>query len=115
MIGTSCLTTAEGPCRLTAAAEQPGTEEGLIYINITKLAENGTVAAHADEVIALTADENISVLGFGSGDPKPVYNYTGTETKTFNGRALLVVQKKDPNKGAAVTISGPSGSVTLSV
>ena len=115
VIGTSCLTTAEGPCRLAAEAEQPGTEEGLIYINITKLAENGTVAAHADEVIALTADENISVLGFGSGDPKPVYNYTGTETKTFNGRALLVVQKKDPNKDAAVTISGPSGSVTLSV
>ena len=115
VIGTTCLATAEGSFRLTAEAEAPGSHEGLIYINITKLAENGTVAAHADEVIALTADENISVLGFGSGNPKPVYPYNGSETSTFNGRALLVVQKKDPGKDAAVTLSGPSGSVTLSL
>ena len=115
VIGKACLTTAEGPCRLTAEAKQPGAEEGLIYINITKLAENGAVAAHADEVITVAAHENARILGFGSGDPKPMYNYNGTETKTFNGRALLVVQKKDPSHSAAVTITGQSGSVTLSV
>ena len=114
-IGRICLTTADGPCHLAAEAEQAGAVEGLIYINITKLAENGAVATHADEVISVTADENICILGFGSGDPKPEYNYTGTETKTFNGRALLIVQKKDPCKAAAVTISGQCGSMTLSI
>ena len=115
VIGTSCLVTAEGPCHLTAEAEMPGNEEGLTYINITKLAENGTVATHADEAIFVTVDENACILGFGSGDPKPVHNYSGTENKTFNGRALLVVQKKDPCSSAAVTVTGESGSVTLSI
>jgi beta-galactosidase len=115
VIGKSCLTTADGPCHLMAEAEQPGTEEGLIYINIAKLAQNGTVAAHADEVISVTADDNVRILGFGSGDPKPVYNYNGTETKTYNGRALLVVQKQDCTKPAAVTLASDSGTVTLSI
>lgn len=115
VIGRSCLTTAGGPCHLTAEVEQPGAGEGLIYINIAKLAQNGAAATHADEVLALSGCENLRVLGFGSGDPKPLYNYNGTETKTFNGRALLVVQKIEPAAPAAVTISSDTDAVTLSI
>ena len=115
VIGKSCLTTADGPCHLAAEAEQPGTKEGLIYINIAKLAQNGTVAAHADEVISVTADSNVRVLGFGSGDPKPLYNYTDTEAKTFNGRALLVVQKIDTNSPATIALVSQTGTIRFSI
>lgn len=113
VIGKSVLTTADGECHLVAEAEAPGTQDGLIYINIAKLAANGVVAAHADEALALSADDDVRVMGFGSGNPKPTHNYNGIETKTFNGRALLVVQKKYPDRSAAVTVTGQSGSVTL--
>jgi beta-galactosidase len=115
VIGKSCLTTADGPCHLAVEAEQPGTEEGLIYINIAKLAASGAVAAHADEILTVAADNSVRILGFGSGDPKPVYSYSGRETKTFNGRALLVVQKIDPAQTAQVTITSETGSVTVSI
>ncbi len=115
VIGRSCLTTADGPCHLVAEAEQPGTKEGLIYINIAKLAANGAVATHADEVLSVTADNNVCVLGFGSANPKPLYSYLDTETKTFNGRALLVVQKIDPLQPAQVTLTSETGCVTVSI
>ena len=106
MIGKSCLTTADGPCHLAVEVEQAGTEEGLIYVNIAKLAENGAVATHADELIAVNADDNVRILGFGSGNPKPLHSYLDSETKTFNGRALLVVQKIDPTQPATITLVG---------
>ncbi len=115
VIGKSCLTTADGPCHLVAQAEQPGSVEGLIYVNIATLAENGAVATHADELISVTADDNITILGFGSGSPKPLYHYTGTETKTHNGRALLVVKKNDCSLPAVVTLSSQTESVSLSI
>lgn len=115
VIGKSCLTTADGPCRLAAQAEEPGTKEGLIYINIAKLAQNGAVATHADEVISVTAGDNVRILGLGSGDPKPLHSYLDTRTKTFHGRALLVVQKIDPAKSGSVTVTAETGTEILSI
>ncbi len=115
VIGRHTLATAEGACRLTAAAEPAGDHEGLIYINITKLAANGVVADHADEVITAAAGENIRVLGFGSGDPKPIHNYNGTETRTYLGRALLVAQKQDPARPGEITLSASTGSVSIRI
>ena len=115
VIGKSRLTTAEGKCHLEVQAERPGTEEGLIYINIAKIAANGAVAAHADEELTVSAEGNLRILGFGSGDPKPVFNYTENHTKTFNGQALLVVQKADPHSPAAVTVTSATDAITLSI
>ena len=115
VIGRSVLATAEGDCCLVAEAEQPGTEEGLIYINVAKLAANGVVAAHADEELTLSAGENVRILGFGSGDPKPTDTYLGDKTRTFNGRALLVVQKIDPAQSARVTLTAQCGCVDVAI
>ena len=115
ILGTHRLTTAEGACHLSAEAEIPGTEEGLIYINITKIAANSAVDCHADEELTVSAEGNLRILGFGSGDPKPVFNYTENRAKTFNGRALLVVQKTDPHSPATVTVASETDTVTLSI
>lgn len=115
VIGKTCLTTADGPCHLAVEAEPAGTEEGLIYLNLTKLAQNGAVATHADERITITALSNLRVMGFGSGNPKPLYSYTDTQTETFNGRALLVVQKIDPAQSASVTLAGDTETIHFAI
>ena len=115
VIGRYALITAEGPCSLVADAEPCGTEEELIYINIAKVAANGAVACHADEELTVSSSGNLRILGFGSGDPRPLHNYTDSHTKTFNGRALLVVQKTDRHTPAAVTITSKNDALTLSI
>ncbi len=115
IIGRSALNTAEGSCRLTAEVEPVGRNEGLLYINIARLAENGIVADYADEIITASASDSLRILGFGSGDVKPIYNYTGTETRTYHGRALLVVQKNDPALPGEIIISSATGSITVTV
>lgn len=115
VIGKACLTTADGPCHLAIEAEPAGVEDGLIYLNITKLAQNGAVAAHADERITVTDLSNLRVMGFGSGNPKPLYSYAGTQTETFNGRALLVVQKIDPARSASVTFAGETETIHFAI
>ena len=115
IIGRYVLSTAEDPCSLIANIEPYGTEEGLIYINIAKTAANGVLASHADEALTVSSDGPVRILGFGSGDPKPLYNYTDSITKTFNGRALLVVQKTDRHSPATVTIASENDAVTLSI
>lgn len=115
VIGKACLTTADGPCHLAIAAEPAGVEEGLIYLNLTKLAQNGAVATHADERITVTDLNNLRVMGFGSGNPRPLYSYTGTQTETFNGRALLVVQKIDPAQSASLTLAGETETIHFAI
>ncbi|MCD8323911.1 MAG: hypothetical protein LUC32_03010, partial [Clostridiales bacterium] len=44
------------------------------------------------------------VLGFGSGNPKPAYNYITDTTETFYGRALLVL-KRTGSRAADVTVT----------
>ena len=54
--------------------------------------------------------EGAALLGFGSGDPKPAYNYTGNITRTFRGRAMAIV------RGAGtVTVRCDTCSAVLSV
>lgn len=115
VIGRTRLTTAAGSCRLAVEAGEPGTHEGLIYLPVTKLAENGAVVTHADEELSVRGDENIRVLGFGSGDPWPLHNYTEGVTRTFHGRALLVVQKRDPARPASLYLTGETQTVHITI
>ena len=59
---------------------------------------------HAVEV------EGAALLGFGSGDPKPAYNYTGNTTRTFRGRAMAIVRGE-----GTVTVRCDMCSAVLSV
>jgi len=54
--------------------------------------------------------EGAALLGFGSGDPKPVYNYIGNITRTFRGRAMAIVRGE-----GTVCVSCDKCSATLSV
>lgn len=96
-IGRMDLTTAKAERKLVAEVDTDGAE--LIYIPIEVQDADGTLAA--DQVVTLTAEvKDAKLVGFGSGNPKSNYNYNGTETETFNGRALAILKKT--GEGAAV-------------
>lgn len=117
VIGTFELVTAQGPCSLSAEAEQPLTRdgEGLIYVNVANVAANGVVSTCDDHEITASADGNVEILGFGGGDHSPLYSYLDKTVRTYNGRALLVAKKKDRAIPGEITFSGKNGSVTVSV
>ena len=80
---------------LTAEPESDiGTEDGLFYISVTHSDQNGITAACMDSMVSVAESENIQLLGFGNGDPKPLYHYLDAAVPTFHGRALLVVEKQ---------------------
>ncbi|MGI6326992.1 MAG: glycoside hydrolase family 2 TIM barrel-domain containing protein [Saccharofermentanales bacterium] len=115
-IGKSRLVTAEEPFILTAEPESGiGTEDGLFYISVTHSDQNGITAACMDSMVSVAESENIQLLGFGNGDPKPLYHYLDAAVPTFHGRALLVVRKTDPALPGHITLTSRLGrrNITL--
>ena len=81
----------------------------LQYVNITLCDSAGNVVTDCDTELTVEV-EGAALLGFGSGDPKPAYNYTGNTTRTFRGRAMAIV------RGAGtVTVRCDTCSATLNV
>ena len=82
----------------------------LIYLDVELADSEGNVVTDRD--ILLTAEaEGCELLGFGSGDPKPLINYNEGKTKTWNGRAQIILKKTDTNS-AAVKVTAETGEVT---
>ena len=53
------------------------------------------------------SDGNVDVLGFGSGNPKPNYNFNEGVTELFGGRAQIIVKK--PMGRATLTVNTENG------
>lgn len=79
-------------------------DPGLLYIPVVICDEQGRVATDSDRKLTLTVEGGADCIGFGSGNPKPAYNYNEGITETFNGRAMIILK---PN--------GLSGKVRVSV
>lgn len=88
--GRMDLVTAGKDLVLAAEPEPEGKE--LIYIPIEIRDGSGTVAS--DQMVQLEVEvKGAELVGFGSANPKPVYNFTGTKTETFQGRALAILKR----------------------
>lgn len=104
-IGRMDLETAAAKRKLVMTAEYTGEE--LIYITIEIQDEKGTIAT--DKTVKLNVEvTGAELAGFGSGNPKPSYNYIGTETETFHGRALAIL-KKHGSETITVRVTGEDG------
>lgn len=66
----------------------------LIYVDISVTDDNGQVVTDSDMTMAVEVEGDAVILGIGSADPKPKYNYIGNVTDTFYGRAQLILKKK---------------------
>lgn len=82
-------------------------EQELIYLTIESKDKNGILATDDCSKIILSFDGNVDVLGFGSGNPKPNYNFNEGITELFGGRAQIIVKK--PMGKATLTVNTENG------
>ena len=80
--------------------------EELVFLTVSLVDGSGVPVAAADEVLTASV-EGAELLGFGSGDPRPLFNYNEQRTKTWKGRAQIILKKRDH---AAVHVSVCSDS-----
>lgn len=91
IIAESTLVTADSNSeKITLFVEE--SQDNLLYINLTLTDEKGVVINDADR-LAVIELEGAELLGFGSGNPKPLEHYQSSQATTFNGRALAIVRK----------------------
>ena len=105
-IGRSELATAGAERALVVEQEAyvglKAKEQELVYVQVEMRDENGILASDDNQKITLSVEGEVEVLGFGSGNPKPNYNFNEGVTELFGGRAQIIVKK-------------PEGKVTLTV
>lgn len=111
-IGRTSLLTADDSSKLTAKVEKGETGE-LIYVDITNEDRNGTIIT-AEELHLTYTVEGDAEIWFGSGNPKPVHNYTDAETETWHGKALLVVRKRR-DEPVKITITATNQKIEVTV
>ena len=110
-IGRSELATAG--CERTLCVEKEeyvglkNAKQELVYVQVEMRDQNGVLAADDTQKITLSVDGEVEVLGFGSGNPKPNYNFNEGVTELFGGRAQIIVKK--PEGKAILTVTAENG------
>lgn len=110
-IGKSELATAG--CERTLWVEKEeyvglkNAKQELVYVQVEMRDQNGVLAADDTQKITLSVDGEVEVLGFGSGNPKPNYNFNEGVTELFGGRAQIIVKK--PEGKAILTVTAENG------
>lgn len=110
-IGRSELATAG--CERTLWVEKEeyvglkNAKQELVYVQVEMRDQNGVLAADDNQKITLSVDGEVEVLGFGSGNPKPNYNFNEGVTELFGGRAQIIVKK--PEGKAILTVTAENG------
>lgn len=110
MISEDILMTAdETTAHLQGRIEENG---DLTYISYSIEDNSNNLITHMkmDLCIHVVGAE---LLGFGTGDPKPLEKYNTNRTSTFNGRALAIVRKFKQN--AQVIVTSENMTVDLTV
>ena len=110
-VGRCELVTADKDRKLSIEKESytglRNKEQELIYLTIESKDKNGILATDDCSKIILSFDGNVDVLGFGSGNPKPNYNFNEGITELFGGRAQIIVKK--PMGRATLTVNTENG------
>lgn len=110
-IGRNELATAG--CERTLCVEKEeyvglkNAKQELVYVQVEMRDQNGVLAADDNQKITLSVDGEVEVLGFGSGNPKPNYNFNEGVTELFGGRAQIIVKK--PEGKATLTVTAENG------
>lgn len=96
-ISTTSLTTATSTCALVVKKEISKSTE-LIYLSIELLDDSGTLVTNKDMEISIEIDGAADLIGFGTGNPKPLHNYTSNVCNLFQGRAQAILKKNHLGK-----------------
>ena len=117
-IGRSELATAGAERALCVEKEEyvglKNAKQELVYVQVEMCDQNGVLASDDNQKITLSVDGEVEVLGFGSGNPKPNYNFNEGTTELFGGRAQIIVKKPEGKVTLTVTAeNGIEGKVEL--
>ena len=117
-IGRSELATAGAERALCVEKEEyvglKNAKQELVYVQVEMRDQNGVLASDDNQKITLSVDGEVEVLGFGSGNPKPSYNFNEGATELFGGRAQIIVKKPEGKVTLTVTAeNGIEGKVEL--
>ena len=74
--------------------EREYADGALLWLAVSPVDTAGEVCAGHDITVKAKV-EGAEMLGFGSGDPRPVHNYNEGMTKTWNGRAVLILRRHE--------------------
>lgn len=95
---------------------QQGINGDIYYVNIEMVDEAGNLITDNDRELQVQLDnQQDQILGFGSGNPKPLKPFNSLRTTTFNGRALAIILKQHNQQPALLTVTGnnlPSKTIT---
>lgn len=91
-IGRMELHTAAEERGIVLKAE-PEMKEDFLYIDVVLCDKDGNTATDSDVKITLNVEGCAEAVGFGSGNPKPKYNFNEGVTETFNGRAQIILMR----------------------
>jgi beta-galactosidase len=117
-VSRTSLTSADGPCTLTATADRAelpadGTDVAFIEVTLTDAA--GTVATGADRPLTATVTGPGELAAFGSARPCTEEGYLDGAHTTFDGRALAVVRATGPGDITLAVSSRDGLTATVTV
>ena len=117
-IGRNELKTAGTERTLVVEQEEyaglKGSDQELIYVQVEMCDQNGVLVTDDNQKITLAVEGEAEVLGFGSGNPKPNYNFNEGVTELFGGRAQIILKK--PSETVTLTVKaedGMKGAITI--
>lgn len=106
-MGQMELHTAGEDRNLVLTAE-PEMKDQFIYIDAVLCDQDGNTATDSDMKITLDVEGCAEAVGFGSGNPKPKYNFNEGVTETFHGRAQIILMRTGSGK-VQVKVSAEDG------
>lgn len=113
VLGKMRLDTADHSTRQLCITPEIGRE--LIFVPVLLADAKHTVITDESCTLTCHVSGDAALLGWGSGDPKPKYNYTGAVTDTFYGRALAVLKKRTNSGQAAFSVRNHELHAELSI
>ncbi|MCD8334931.1 MAG: DUF4982 domain-containing protein [Clostridiales bacterium] len=107
-VARTALTTAGEPAKLALVQEkQP--EGELLFLQGSLVDSEGIVVTGADVKLTAEVSGDAALAGFGSGNPKPDYNYIDGVADTWNGRTLLILRKTADTGTVHVKVAAENG------
>lgn len=104
--GREKIKTAAGEKKLLLRKENPWNEETktneLIYCTLELCDKEGNIYTDCDCEVEIKELAGGELLGFGSADPKTRYHYRDRLSKTFFGRAQIILRKTETAEGKVV-------------
>lgn len=101
------LVTADKERQLVLTEENRKNQE-LIYLTAEIKDMENHLACDETKVLSLSVEGDGQAAGFGSGNPKPEYNFNEGVTKTFNGRAQIILKRTGQGR-ITVKVSAEDG------